>query len=36
MFSMIFATPSVTVPAHHADLRELAASSSRPDISSAR
>ena len=36
MFSMILATASVTVPAHHAERCELAASISRPAISSAR
>ncbi len=36
MFSTILATPSVTVPAHQAERRELAASNSRPVTSSAR
>jgi hypothetical protein len=36
MFSMILATPRVTVPAHHAERRELAASMSRPATSRAR
>jgi hypothetical protein len=36
MFSTIFATPNVAVPAHQADRRELAASMSRPAISNAR
>ena len=36
MFSTILATPRVAVPAHQAERRELAASSSRPATSSAR
>jgi hypothetical protein len=36
MFSMILETPNVTVPAHHADRRELAASIRRPATSRAR
>ena len=36
MFSMILATPSVTVPAHQAERFELAASSSRPATSRPR
>ncbi|PQM46756.1 hypothetical protein C1Y40_03065 [Mycobacterium talmoniae] len=36
MFSMILATPNVTVPAHQAVRRELAASNSRPASSRPR